>query len=355
MASLDELLPDEKKERDELLLAASLVLFDALVRHQIFLQRHSGSLRNTAVLTLNDTEKRIADIVKSRFPTGVTPESLRRVDDIVAEVRAMRIVAWGELKSELRRRLRDVTDAELSFLRRLFAASLPDGVDLTLPTGTHFEALRTPFDGKTLTEWLNDLQRDDIARITQSLRVSLALGESPTAAAKRIVGVARNKGRDGTTQTTRRRVDSFTRMAVTHFGSQAQLAFMQENFPDAKELYVAILDSRTTPICRSLSGDVYEVGEGPHPPLHYGCRSRRIPFLGDTPPDLPSYQDWLARQPAEFQDDVLGKTKGKLFRQGGLDLNRFVNRNGDELTLSELAEREAAAFRAAGLDPGDYR
>jgi hypothetical protein len=57
----------------------------------------------------------------------------------------------------------------------------------------------------------------------------------------------------------------------------------------------------------------------------------------------------------DFQNDTLGITKAKLFREGGLNLDKFVNRNGDELTLAQLAEREAAAFRAAGLDPDKYR
>lgn len=64
-----------------------------------------------------------------------------------------------------------------------------------------------------------------------------------------------------------------------------------------------------------------------------------------------SYQDWLSRQSPAFQDDVLGKTRGRLFRVGGLRLDRFVNRRGDALTLAELAQREADAFRKAGLNP----
>ena len=42
-------------------------------------------------------------------------------------------------------------------------------------------------------------------------------------------------------------------------------------------------------------------------------------------------QGWLGRQSAAFQDDVLGRTRGLLFRKGGLRLDRFVNRAGDEL------------------------
>jgi hypothetical protein len=55
-----------------------------------------------------------------------------------------------------------------------------------------------------------------------------------------------------------------------------------------------------------------------------------------------------------FQEDVLGVTKAKLFRDGKLPLDRFVDRNGNELTLKDLAKKHADAFVAAGLDPTKY-
>ena len=62
-----------------------------------------------------------------------------------------------------------------------------------------------------------------------------------------------------------------------------------------------------------------------------------------------TYQDWLKKQTVERQDDILGKTKGQLFRKGGLTLDRFIDRNGRELNLAELRAKNAAAFAKAGL------
>lgn len=66
-------------------------------------------------------------------------------------------------------------------------------------------------------------------------------------------------------------------------------------------------------------------------------------------PDKTTYQQWLSKQPAAFQDDVLGKTKGALFRRGGLTLEQYVDRNGSELTIAELRDRFPGAFDKAGL------
>jgi hypothetical protein len=88
---------------------------------------------------------------------------------------------------------------------------------------------------------------------------------------------------------------------------------------------------------RDLGIDLDEVAEG-----------TRASMDGQVPADL-TYGGWLAKQPAAVQDDILGATKGKLFRDGGLTVNRFVDRVGREYTLDELKRRERGAFRKAGL------
>jgi hypothetical protein len=67
------------------------------------------------------------------------------------------------------------------------------------------------------------------------------------------------------------------------------------------------------------------------------------------------YQEWLKSQSKEFQEDILGKTKATLFRNGNLKLNKFVSNNGTELTLKQLAKKYANVFRAAGLNPDQFK
>ena len=70
--------------------------------------------------------------------------------------------------------------------------------------------------------------------------------------------------------------------------------------------------------------------------------------IGRIPADT-DYDTFLRRQPATFQDDVLGKTRGKLFRKGGLKQDQFVDFNGDALTLDQLRELHPDAFKRAGV------
>lgn len=56
-------------------------------------------------------------------------------------------------------------------------------------------------------------------------------------------------------------------------------------------------------------------------------------------PAQTSYREWLKTQPREFVEDVLGKKRAKLFLEGKVDLDQFVDRNGAVLSLEQLAKR----------------
>ena len=75
--------------------------------------------------------------------------------------------------------------------------------------------------------------------------------------------------------------------------------------------------------------------------------------IGQVPSSV-TYQEWLTGQPADFQDQVLGKTKGKLFRTGKVTVQDFVTLQGNAVTLKQLSKSDPTAFIAAGLLPEDF-
>lgn len=74
----------------------------------------------------------------------------------------------------------------------------------------------------------------------------------------------------------------------------------------------------------------------------------RASMDGTVAPDT-TYSSWLTRQPATRQDEILGATRGALFRRGDLPLERFANDKGRWLTLEQLRKADAGAFVRAGL------
>ena len=106
-------------------------------------------------------------------------------------------------------------------------------------------------------------------------------------------------------------------------------------------VWLSVIDSKTSDICRGRNLQVYEYGKGPLPPAHEHCRSHTAPIMG-TQEELPaiSFFTWLDRQPSIIQDDILGETDAERLRAGKLQANELAKfRSRTPLTLSEFSDK----------------
>jgi SPP1 gp7 family putative phage head morphogenesis protein len=404
---------DPKKQLPNPTMSSNDEFFDAMVRHQIFLLRMSGKLRNDMVALLDATEKDISRAIRNSGIKGDAFIDFIRLKRLQKNIKKIRQPAWNEVAALLQKEMEELALAEPDFVAAVTKTVVPVVIDLETPDVRRLKAIvkAKPFEGRTLEEWSAKMNADDLARIDTEIKIGMVQGEDSAKIARRVVGTVSLKGKDGVTQITRNQAATISRTATNHIANQSRKEMFEENKDVfSKEQYVATLDSRTTPICRSLDGKIFPVGEGAIPPLHFACRSLRIAVIDGnkiknrpakssttrqllddfardqgikkvskranlprgfkgkydkfarnqirkmtgTVPGKLTYGEWLSRQSNSFQDDVLGKTKGKLFRKGNLTLDRFVNRRGDELNLSEIASRDRKAFIDAGLDPEDF-
>lgn len=330
---------------------------DALVRHQIQLQRFNAGLARRSMNLLDASEEDLAARLRNRLP-NVSLTSRARLDQLEKAVQELRNGVWSEIGHLWGTEMRGVAKKEPVFMAQALRAVTPENIDSKLPPADRLQALVSsrPFAGKYLREWSAHLRATDRRRIIDQIRIGLVQGESPETIVRRVVGSRAQRGRDGVTALARNDIKAIVRTATTHFSNQAARLYVQRNAKLFKgELYVAILDGNTTPRCRVRHGKMYPVGAGDIPPLHVGCRSRRVPVLKGSDFEIPSYGQWLRRQSAAFQDEVLGPTRGRLFRAGQLAIDRFSDRKNDELlTLEEVAQRDRAAFVKAGLNPREF-
>lgn len=365
---------------------------------------------------LAKTENELVSIIrdKLRNTTGLTSTNeVRRMEALLEAMTTLRTSAWKDANTLLLDEMAELGYQEPIHMSGVLQAVVPVVVETVLPPARQLRAIvnSRPFDGALLKDWAAGLQREDIRRIHGAIQLGMVAGEGTDSIVRRVIGTNALHGTDGVLQMTRRQVEAITRTAVQHVANSARNDFMQENADIlASEMFVATLDSRTTPVCRANDGKVFGVGKGPRPPLHIACRSLRVAsfngeVLGQRPAkasttkqllreyadekkisrvgkrdDLPrgtkgdydnwarkrvrqltgqvpratNYQTWLKGQTNTFQDDILGPTRAKLFRDGGLTLDKFVAANGSELNLSQLASKHASAFRAAGIDPGGF-
>lgn len=344
---------------------------------------------------------------------SATRQQLRQLDAALKTIRDQRAETWKAYREAVKQELRELAEDERAFAvsalkRSISLAEIQVAAPAVLQLRTATEGM--PFQGRLLGDWFSDLEAADQDRLLRALRQGWVSGETIDDMIRRVRGTREARYVDGILGLTRRQAETVVRTAVTHFANAAHETTWLENEDIVIGVkWVSVLDGRTTPICQARDGLIdplpgRELPEGAlqldppgaRPPAHPNCRSITVPVLAgveiiaDRPfvtdtrnrrereinfraqareegrplrdirnewananigrvPAETTFEQWLRARSAGFQDDLLGPTRGKLFRTGGLTLDRFVDHTGRRYTLAELRTRDAEAFNAAGI------
>jgi len=315
-------------------------------------------------------------------PGPATTARMIKTAELIARISAP---TFAEINTIVRSELVGLTIGESQFIAGVLADSLPVTFAPVLPTARELRGIvfARPFENRILRDWLATYRVGDQRRMMDQIRQGLVFDETPTQIGRRIFGTRALGGTDGVREITRRGAQTLAQTSTTAVtAGTASAVYVANKLIIKREQYTATLDSRTTPICSSLDGDIFPVGEGPIPPIHINCRSIRVPVvdgrrLGTRPsvaaterqlagltgtarqraldklvgrvPASTTYQKWLGRQTVGFQDEVLGPTRGILFRKGEIDLKGFVDASGQRHTLRELYDIDPRRFQRAGV------
>lgn len=217
--------------------------------------------------------------------------------------------------------------------------------------------------GVTLDDLLAKFNSEEAKKITNALRLAHSEGLSNTKLIQMIRGSRARQYKDGILATTTRNAETIARTGSAIMASEAKQEFIRKNPDIVKGIRInAKLDSRTSIICRSRDGQFMPIKSAKYPPYHFNCRtSFEIVYEGYVKPpkrasehgvvENVSYYEWLKQQPHDYQDEVLGKKRAKLFRDGGMSVERFrqlqLDRNFTPLTLEEMRRLEPEAFKRA--------
>nr|DAN30180.1 MAG TPA: minor capsid protein [Caudoviricetes sp.] len=288
----------------------------------------------------------VLDGTFSAFADGLH-DDLRRLAEIMAAHEAAALSAAGAPA------VKTVSAAAL--------ASLLDERVLSVE-GIYSEPLLDPF-----IRHYADTQK---TRIAAAVRQGVAQGKTNAQIRQLVTGTKKAGYNDGIIGASLRSGDALVRTAVQHVSSSARQAAAEANADIVSGVkMVATLDARTSTLCRSMDGKVFPLDKGPRPPFHINCRTSFALVLkpeyagrdgqgkraaaGGAVSDGLSYYEWLQKQPAAFQDEALGRTRGALFRSGGLSAKQFadlqLDRSFRPRTLDELRDLIPEAFRRAGL------
>jgi SPP1 gp7 family putative phage head morphogenesis protein len=345
-------------------------ILDLLTKHNVDLQRYGNATVRRIISLLNRAESDILGQIVLADPEGKTIE---RLEQLISAIKTINANAADQIERAMRSEIQDLAEYEATYASNLLRTSIPVRFDVITPAAGQIAAatLSRPFQGRLLREWISGLSDGTQARVRDAIRLGVVEGETTDQIVRRIRGTRANAYKDGIYETSRRSAETMVRTALNHTANYAREETYKAQGSLIKSVqWVSTLDLRTTEICMARDGKIYPLGEGPRPPAHFGCRSTTTPVtaswkelgfdIDEVPPaerasmngqvaaDL-TYPEWLKRQPREVIEEALGKTKAKLFIEGGLTIDRFVNNQGVTLTLDELRARDAAAFKRAGL------
>jgi hypothetical protein len=355
-------------------------LQDKAIDRAIDLQRYQRGIVLRLIAILNRTDARLtAQLSEALMQLERDSFTVERLDALLTSVRSLNAQAYAAVFAELEPQMRTLAEVESGYQAGLFKATLPSVVQLQFPVaGVSIEqvyaaAVSRPFQGRLLAGWAANVEASRMVLIRNAVRQGYVEGRTTAEIIQTIRGSRALNYADGLLDRARRELATVVQTALSHTAQTARQAFYDANASVIKALkWTSTLDSRTSEGCIVRDGLLYDPET--HKPidskvpwlggpgaLHFNCRSVSTPVTkswrelgidmaempagtrasmdGQVPADL-SYGDWLKRQSAARQDEILGPVRGKLLRSG-TPLDKFSDDKGRWLTLPQLLERSA--------------
>ncbi|MCF5134915.1 minor capsid protein, partial [Pseudomonas lactis] len=336
-------------------------LEDAATRHQIYVQRYAGgNLKRVAVFL-----SRAIKTAKQRVSDGLSAYGTKRYTSQIETLQGDLRGIYDDLKGQAQLDLSDFGSYEAQFNATMLGRVVRAVVQLNVPSAEMVSAAamadpleleaRKGIQRISISGALDQFGTKKAAEIIGEIQIGSSLGETSQQISRRLTSIH---------QLQQDQAGALVRTMTNHIASTARMETLKANDDILKGWrWISTLDSHTTPMCQDRDQRMYG-WDDPKPPGHWGCRSSSLPVLkdefareitGSTRPSIgsdgvelvsskTSYQEWLARQPAAFQREVLGPNRYALFSKGELTLDKFIDDNGKTLTLQQLRALEPQAF-----------
>lgn len=335
--------------------------------HSVMLER----LKAAEVRAYNELvpllEKQVNELLERLRGTTLSDMTRGQINAQLRLLRQSQQALLTEANAKLERRLRMLAEYEAGFeastLQRYLKEAGTSTV-LTAPSGAAAFALANSVPlsatGDLLLPWVSKMTSEEVDQINKVILRGYSEGWTNDQLATMLRGTKALNYTDGLLPRMGKHNATIVRTAIQHVASTAREQVWRDN-EDVIDRYrwVATLDSRTSPTCRTLDGQEFELGKGPRPPIHPNCRSTTVAIIaglehlidnlqrasaGGQVPASMTYYEWLKTQSAEFQEGVLGPSRYKIFKRADMTADKFaklqLNSAFQPLTLEEIRKRD---------------
>jgi len=355
--------------------SANTELYDKIVDRAAMIRLYERRVQGKVSLVLDGHTVKLDDLISGSETSTAGLKKLREAIDQELQK------TYQEIYNISKRSLLDLVVDQASFSYQVIENTMGGIWTTQRPTRRVAEDIvldRPLYNDKTLLQGWNGVSIAERRRIETVIRAGIAKGST-------VKELALAVRRGNVHSISRNQAEALVTTSITSVHAQADHAVYEAN---GKALhgwqYVAVLDSRTTPICAHRDGTIYQLSEKKYlPPAHYRCRSTTIPvfkswedlaklegvaevrrtnianltdkqktFYDGLTPLRESYDAWLRRQPTAVQLKHLGDYKKlEMFQTGQLTVDKFTNDKGNSLGIKELRRLTSDTT----VIPGDTR
>ncbi|AMS13150.1 hypothetical protein A3218_02030 [Pseudomonas chlororaphis] len=349
-------------------------LLDKLIGHEVDLSHLSNAQVVAIIKILNSKDADLRAALIEAIDSLGTNRSAPSVDVALSAVLRLNQSTFVEIRQALDQATDGLISYEIAFQQGALQAVIPAVVQEALPiAAAQFSQVKAlaqarPFQGRLLREWMAGIKANRAAAVRDAVRAGVVEGRTTAEIVRNIMGTRAEKYADGILQKSRREIEAVVRSAISSTAEAASDKAYEANSDIISHVeWMSTLDTRTSTTCRIRDRLPYTLGTylpighkipwlaGPGR-IHWCCRSTKLPILKSASklgfsdgatrasmdgqvPQSTTYAQWLGRQSAARQDEILGPERGKLLRQDKLKLDDFYNDKGKLLKLDELRGR----------------
>ncbi|MDX7938797.1 minor capsid protein [Acinetobacter baumannii] len=360
-------------------------LLEVLTQHQAYLFRASSQSVNELLTIfkdesalmlakLRDLLDELNDSEKAALAAGLyTTANLKEIRDLIS--------SWHTSLTSSLPEAFAVSAAAMAVYEANYTAKLYGG-KIKKPNGEKLftAAKKVPLVGGALVDdLLSKIAESARQKVEYAIRDGISSGKTNHEIVQRIRGTKRLNFEDGLLTSSKSDIDRTVRTVRSHVANQAYLnSFNQIGFEYVR--LVATLDGRTSKLCASLDGSVWEINDPAKlvPPLHPNCRSILVPvekdglLVGERPfvmderrvKDIPkdersqligqldantTFKEFFKKTDDFFQKEWLGPKRYKLYKEGKFDFDKFFDPEGRLYSLDELRKLDERNFNELGI------
>lgn len=342
-------------------------LFDGLVERQVNNLRLASGVNAKLQRDLSTIQRKLIEQINEFDLEGVAETAKsQRLRELIRETNTLITNDYRSINARNKREFTELARMEAAGVENLLQKSVGIEITTTSVPAAQINAIYSDalIQGAPSGEWWADQARNLRQSFAREMRQGLLIGETNQQLVQRIRGTRAFGFNNGIfKKISRQRAEALVRSSALAVANEARFQTFEANSDIIKSVrHSSVLDSRTSTICVVRDGKRWEMPSREPighnlllivPPVHWNCRSVLISEVEganladdatrssvDGPVSAKTtFGDFLEGKSKKFQDELLGKGRADLWRNGDITLRQLLDTKGNPLTLTALKEK----------------